>query len=83
MSKTLEDILRTYKFAPPKRRIFRKERIFVDDLPEYMTKTGNYAYRKLICLLYDIANILGNDINKNAIHRIVDELDFITTQNYW
>jgi len=79
--KTLEDILKEYKFAPKSKQLFRKRRIYIDYLPDDMTKVGHKAYRNLICLLYDIAHLL-NEHNSNSIHRIVDELDFITTQNY-
>ena len=79
--KTLEDILKEYKFAPKSKQLFRKRRIYIDDLPDDMTKVGHKAYRNLICLLYDLAHLL-NERNSNNIHRIIDELDFITTQNY-
>ena len=79
--KTLEDILHEYKFAPRSKKLFRKRRIYVDDLPDDMTKVGHRAYRDLISLLYDIGH-LTNEVNSNAIQRIIDELDFITTQQY-
>ena len=81
MTKTLEDILKDYKFMPKSKNAFRKRRIWIDDLPDDMTAEGHRGYRKLICLLYDIANLV-NERNSNTIHRIIDELDFITTQNH-
>ena len=79
--KTLEDILKDYKFMQKSKRAFRKRRIWIDDLPDDMTAEGHRGYRKLISLLYDISHLV-NERNQNTIHRIIDELDFITTQNY-
>lgn len=81
MTKTLEDILKDYKFMQKSKNAFRKRRIWIDDLPDDMTAEGHKGYRKLISLLYDISNLV-NEKNSNTIHRIIDELDFITTQNY-
>lgn len=76
---TLEDILRKYKFAPKHRAVFRKNRIWIDDLPDDMTKTGHKAYHKLICLLYDIAKVT-NDLS--AVNKLVDTLDQITSEGW-
>ena len=76
---TLEDILRKYDFAPKKRAVFRKKRIWVDDLPDDMTRTGHKAYSKLIHFVYDLGKLTGEEI---ACHRIVDVLDQITTEQY-
>ena len=61
---TLEDILRKYDFAPKKRAVFRKKRIWVDDLPDDMTKTGHKAYSKLIHFVYDLGKLTSEDIRK-------------------
>jgi len=79
--KTLEDVLKDHKFIAKSKRVFRKRRIYVDDLPDDMTKAGHKAYRELISLIYDLAKLLGG-ASSSHLHRIVDELDFITTQNY-
>lgn len=76
---TLEDLLRKYNFAPKKRRLFRKKRIWVDDLPDDMTATGHKAYYKLISFVYDLGKLTGEE---NAAHRMVDVLDQITTEQY-
>lgn len=79
---TLEDLLKDNKLMPKSKSAFRKRRIYIDDIPDDMTKAGHIGYARLIHLLYDIARLLNDNVNKNAIHRIIDELDFITTQNY-
>lgn len=79
--KTLEDILKDNKLMPKSKPAFRKRRIYIDDLPDDMTKAGHEGYRRLIHLLYDIGNLIGG-VSELNIHRIIDELDFITTQNY-
>lgn len=77
MYKTLEDILKEYKFAPKSKKLFRKKAIWVDDLPEFTTVAGAKAYRNLISLLYDISNLTGCNVNP-----LVDSLDTIVTTNY-
>lgn len=81
MAKTLEDILKDYKFMPKSKNAFRKHRVWIDNVPDDMTAEGHRGYRKLISLLYDISDLV-NERNSNTINRIIDELDFITTQNY-
>lgn len=71
---TLEDILHKYKFVPKSKKVFRKNVIWVDDLPEIGTKAGYKGYSKLISLLYDIAHLTGDLI---AVNMLVDELDQI------
>ena len=56
-------------------------KFIADDLPDDMTKAGHKGYSRLINLLYDIGKLVGG-ISELHIHRIIDELDFITTQNY-
>ena len=80
---TLENLLKDNKLMPKSKPAFRKHRIYIDGLPDDMTKAGHEGYTRLVHLLYDIAKLLNDNINKNAIHRIIDELDFITTQNYY
>lgn len=79
MSLDLEMLLRNYNFAPKKRALFRKKRIWVDDLPDDMTSTGHKAYHKLINFVYDLGRLTGEE---NATHRMVDVLDQITTEQY-
>ena len=79
MAKTLEDILKNYSFMQKSKNAFRKRRVWVDDLPEDMTTEGSKGYHKLISLLYDISELTGRLIEVN---KIVDDLDFLTTENY-
>ena len=79
--KTLEDVLKDNKLMPKSKSAFRKHRIYIDDLPDDMTKAGHKGYSRLIHLLYDVGKLVGG-ISELHIHRIIDELDFITTQNY-
>ena len=78
---TLEDLLKNNKLMPKSKPAFRKHRIYIDDLPDDMTKAGHIGYGKLIRLLYDVGKLVGG-VSELHIHRIIDELDFITTQNY-
>ncbi len=77
MNKTLEDILKEYKFAPKSKKLFRKNVIWVDDLPVFTTVAGAKAYHNLISLLYDIGNLIDCDVND-----LVEELDTIVSTNY-
>ena len=79
MAKTLEDILKDYSLMQKSKNAFRKRRVWIDDLPDDMTAEGHKGYRKLTSLLYDIADLTQEKV---AIYKIVDKLDFITTQNY-
>ena len=74
---TLEDILHKYKFVPKSKKCFRKNVIWVDDLPEIGTKAGHKGYSKLISLLYDIGHLTGDLI---AVNMLVDELDQIMSK---
>lgn len=76
---TLEELLKKYKFAPKSKQLFRKRRIYIDDLPDDMTKEGHKAYSKLISFVYDLGRLTNEE---NFINRIVDELDYLTTENY-
>lgn len=76
---TLEELLKKYGFAPKNKQLFRKRRIWIDDLPDDMTSAGHKAYKKLIDFVYDLGRLTGE---KNTAHRIVDILDQITTEQY-
>lgn len=75
----LEELLKEYGFAQRSRKLFRTKRIWVDDLPEDMTKAGMKAYGKLISLLYEIAKLTGE---LKAVNEIVSALDAITAEQY-
>jgi len=76
---TLEDLLKKYKFAPKGKQLFRKKRIWVDDLPDDMTNAGHKAYSKLVNFVYDLGKLTNEEC---AAHRMVDILDQITTEQY-
>ena len=76
---TLEELLKKYGFAPNSKKLFRTKRVWIDDLPDDMTKAGHKAYSELVDFVYDLGKLTGEEC---AAHRMVDVLDQITTEQY-
>ena len=56
---TLEDILKTYKFAKSNSKLFLKKPYKdCDNFTITMTKQGYKAYNELTSLLYDVAELV-------------------------
>lgn len=76
--KTLEDILKDYKFIARSKQVFRRNpKRFEDGLTNFCTKDGANSYEKLISLLSDLGDLTGISIGK-----MIDELDDIVREEY-
>ena len=76
--KTLEDILKDYKFIAKSKQVFRKNpKRYEEGLTDYCTKDGANAYDQLISLLSDLGNLTGISMDK-----MIDELDDIVKEEY-
>lgn len=75
---TLEDILKTYKFAKNNSKLFLKKPYRdCDGFNITMTKQGYKAYGELTSLLYDVAK-LTNTLSQ--VNNIIDKLDRLTVE---
>lgn len=76
--KTLEDILKEYKFISRSKKVFRKNpKRYEGDLINFCTKDGANSYDKLTSLLEDLGELTGISIGK-----MIDELDDIVREEY-
>ena len=76
---TLEDILKTYKFAKNNTKLFLKRPYKdCDNFTITMTNKGYKAYNKLTSLLYDIAQLTDT---LSQVNDIVYRLDRILTED--
>lgn len=75
---TLEDILKTYKFAKDNSKLFLKRPYKdCDDFTITMTKQGYKAYGELTSLLYEVARLTDTH---SQVDDIIECLDRITSE---
>lgn len=76
--KTLEDILKDYRFIAKSKQVFRKNpKRYKSGLVDFCTKEGANSYEKLTSLLEDLGELTGISIGK-----MIDELDYIVREEY-